>query len=356
LARKGNKSAAQALASRVNAQMGKPVVMMATDDRFQVRRVPIGSLVMERITGGGFARGRHIELYGNESSGKSFVLYRTMALAQERGELCALVDAEHVFDEAWFRRLGGRPEELVGLYPENAEDVIKILMLFAEQDDNVAAASIVGIDSVASLLPLEELAKDPSEGDDRIGSQARMMSRLLRRVTTVNRDTIFLWTNQVRDKINAYGGGVNTPGGRALKFYATTRIEMVKSERVKQERVRAIKGKEVRKPTTVGRWVQVRSEKEKSSRPEMESMFYFDMERGEIDRAMEIVTLGLEDGLISRSANTFLFEDSEGNTWSGLPGKFRQIINDNDDVREELEWAITENTKLLSAPEDDNGA
>jgi recombination protein RecA len=182
-----------------------------------------------------------------------------------------------------------------------------------------------------------------------------MMSKLLRRVTTMNRDTIFLWTNQVRDKIGTYAGGTTTPGGRALRFYASTRIELKRGEREKAERMIVKKGKQVKSPVTVGRWVLVRSEKEKTARPEMQSMFLFDIEHGRIDREEEIIHLGLEDELIERRGNTYEYEDSNGDFWSGTRSVFKRLLAEEEDMKEELEWAISERTKELSAPKDDDG-
>src|SRR5687767_2330259 len=138
----------------INMQMGKSALMMAST--MTVEKVSSGSLVIDRITGGGWARGRHIELYGDESSGKSLLGYLGLVYAQQRGEIAAVIDAEHVFDEKWFRHLGGDPDQLLKYPSEDeeeltAEDVIKLLMLFGDrrQENRVGFALI---DSVASLL------------------------------------------------------------------------------------------------------------------------------------------------------------------------------------------------------------
>jgi recombination protein RecA len=347
------KSASSALATAVNTAMERNVVLPATDPRFTVQRVPIGIHALERVTGGGFARGRHIELFGDESTGKSMALYMTMVLAQQRGEICALVDGEHVFDEVWFRKLGGDPDKLLGFWPKDAEEAIKVLMLFAESSRTVNGVSICGIDSVASMLPREELEKDVDEGDDRVASRARMMSKLLRRVTTMNRSTVFIWTNQMIDSVSAYSGPT-TPGGRALKFYATTRVELRRGERVKENRRVAKGNKIVSKPQVVGHWIQCRSAKEKSARPYMEASFYFDAERAEIDTGRSLIHLALQDGLIERSGNTFSYVDGNNMQFTGTEKQMTGMLRDNHDIREELEWAIGENTKLLAVGEDED--
>lgn len=328
------------------------MVLTATDARFTIQRVPIGIHALERITGGGWARGRHHELFGDESTGKSMAVYMTMVLAQQRGEICALIDGEHVFDTDWFVKLGGDPDELMGFWPENAEEAIKVLMLFAESSREVNGVSVCAIDSVASMLPREELEKDVEEGDARVASRARMMSALLRRVTTMNRSTVFLWTNQMIDSVSQFSGPT-TPGGRALKFYATSRVELRRGDRVKEDRRVAKGNKIVKRPTVVGHWIQCRSAKEKSARPYLEASFYFDAERAEIDTERSLIHLGLQDGLIERSGNSFSYVDSDNMEFTGTEKQMRDMLHDNDEIREELEWAIGENTKLLSSVEDE---
>jgi recombination protein RecA len=290
-------------------------------------------------------------LYGDYAAGKSYISYLTMALAQARGELCAIIDAEKVFDADWFRFLGGDPDQLLSARPRTAEQLIEVLMLFADADtaeeNGSVVADIVTIDSVASLLPQEELNKAPSDGEDRTAGRARMMSRALRRITTVNDRTLFIWTNQLIDQVGGYGGAT-TPGGRALKFYASIRVNLRKETRKKLPRKRAKKTKLENVETPVGQWVVVRAEKQKTGRPELESMFMFDYERRMIDPEMEIIHLGLEDGLIERSTNTFSYEDSDENVWTGQEAKFRRILQDQDDVREELVWAISENSRAIA--------
>jgi recombination protein RecA len=357
--RAAKQSPAQVLAGRINSTLGTDVVGLASDPRFTVQRVPTGSLTIDRITGGGLPRGRHVELFGDYQAGKSYVAYLTMALAQARGEICAIVDSEKVFDEEWFRFLGGDPDQLIAHRPKTAEQLIKVLMLMVEPDDedpDRPIADIVTIDSVASLLPKEEYEKDVDEGDDRTAGRARMMSRALRRVTTVNDHTLFVWTNQLIDSVGGYGGPT-TPGGRALKFYSSIRVRMTKAERKKLPRKRVKQNKLVTSDMPVGQWVTVRTEKNKTTRPEMESMFLFDFETKAIDHDMEIITLGLEDGLIKLSGKTYSFDDSDGNEWSGMETKFRKMIHDNPEMREELEWAIQENTRVIGLQrEDTNGA
>jgi recombination protein RecA len=348
-------SSAQQVMNRVNAQMKRKVVGMATDERFIARRVPTGSLTIDRITGGGLVRGRHVETVGDFSAGKSHMLYRTMALAQQRGEVCALFDGEHVFDESWFRHLGGDPGNLLIERPDTMEEMVKLLMLYVQRAPGVEPANIIGVDSVASMMTKEEREKDLEEGDDRVASLARAMSRGLRRVTTMNTDTLIIWTNQWRDKIGPFPGKTS-PGGRSLGFYASTRIAMVMDQKVKHTKKVAVRGKMVDRDVIIGHWIQVRAEKEKTTRPYQQGMFYFDAEKGCIDLATEVVHLGMEDEIIEQAVNSrkqtvYVYDDEQGEEWRGTLAQWRSFLAEQDDLREELIDLIQENTIILGGME-----
>ncbi len=348
--RKPKGGAATAVLEAINGALGKSVLRRGSDSYFEIHRIPSGSLTIDRITGGGFALGRHVELFGNESSGKSFVQYSTMALSQQRGGQVAVIDPEHSFDSEWFSHLGGIPEALLISHPTSAEEAIKTMMLLAQKHEDGHEIEIVGIDSVATLVPLEELKNDPME-EDRYAPQARMMSRALRRITPFMHHTLFLWTNQLRTNIGAMWGDKNTtPGGRALKFYDTTRIELVKAERVKRKGQVSKRSKLVTSDVVWGHWVQCKSVKEKSSRPYGEGSFIFDAERGEIDLASEVIQLGLVDGLIERTGNTFSFVDLEDKRWAGSESQFRSFLRKNEELRDEVVSAIQENTLVKAQP------
>lgn len=353
----GRVSRAEAIVNRVNSLMDAPVVRRGSDEYFKVVKIPTGSLSIDRITGGGFARGRHVELFGHYAAGKTYVLLKTMALAQQRGEICALVDPEKVFDPAWFKHLGGNPAELILFQPEkewNAEDAIGIMMILADLVDDEEVA-VVGVDSISAMVTKEEMAKDPREGDDRVATQARMMSRALRRITTMNKKTLFIWTNQERSNIGhaAIFQPTVGSGGRAMSFYATTRIEFKKASKIKVKKKVAQKYNLSDKEIQVGTWVQVRAEKEKSTKPYMQASFIFDNENGRIDQVSEIMQLGLEDGVIERHGNTFSYDALDGETWSGTEAVFRKQLIENDDVVEELVDCISDMTVELTKAGDE---
>lgn len=300
-------SPAEEIRLRINLQMHGDVLNKGSDVRYSIQRVPSGSLVIDRLTGGGFARGRHSLLYGDFMAGKSLIVYQTLALAQARGEVCALVDGEHVFDEAWFKAVGGDPDALLLYEPENANQLGNVLKLFIDRAAEVRPVDIVGIDSVASMLPKEELDYDmESESDVRVGSLARLMSLLLRQVTTMNDQTVFLWTNQWRDKISRIPGLKSTPGGHALGFYASTIIEMMQGDKETDKADVPYKGAMVARKRVNGRWVNCTLKKEKTGgRPEDSMSFMLDYNTRRIDREREIIDLGMHDDLIVRKGDYY---------------------------------------------------
>lgn len=350
---KGQLSRAASIAHAINAEL-KTDVRLGNDPYFEIVRIPTGSLVMDRVTGGGWALGRHYEIYGDESAGKSYILYRTLALSQQRGKLCALVDPEHSFDPVWFRNLGGDPRSLLTLHPENAEDAIAVMMMLATraEEDEI---EVIGMDSVASLVPREETEKDPRE-EPRVAGQARMMSRALRRITTVNRKVLFLWTNQMRTDIAVkFGNPSTTSGGKALRFYATGRIEMRKSGKVKGKRKVARGGKLVESEVQIGRWIQVRAEKDKSTRPYREGAFIFSTETDSIDIASEILQLGLEDGLIEQSPRGYSYVDIDDHEHRGTSKGFSKMLRENEELQQELVSVIQDNTINQELGEGEDG-
>lgn len=347
------KSRAAVLAAEINSTLGlEEGVRLGSDSYFEIERIPTGSLVMDRITGGGFALGRHYELFGDESVGKSYIVYRTMALSQQRGNLCAVVDPEHSFDSERFRFLGGNPADLLIQHPSTAEDAIAVMMLLAKHAKE-QTLEIVGIDSVSSFVTTEEADKDVREVD-RVASQARMMSKALRRITTVNKKTLFLWTNQERIDVGVkFGNPKTTSGGRALRYYATGRIEFRRGSNLLHKKKVARAGKLVETEKPFGRWVQVKAVKDKSTVPYMEGAFVFNHRMKKIDPAYEILQLGLEDELIERSSTgVYSYTDLNDKEWKGKEKQFTGYLRKDDELREELESVIVENTRTYYEEEE----
>jgi recombination protein RecA len=338
----GTLTKAASLAHEINASLGTDV-RLGDDPAFEITRIPTGSLVLDRVTGGGFALGRHVELFGDENVGKSYIAYKTMALAQDRGKVCVIVDPEHSFDRKWFKHLGGKPKELLTFHPTNAEDAVAVMMLVAKHAEE-KDIEVVSIDSVSALITKEEAEKDPRE-EDRIASQARMMSRALRRITAANHSILFIWINQERVNIGVrFGNPKTTSGGRALRYYATTRIEMRRGTRIIEERPVARGGKLQNGKVQIGRWIQLRCEKDKSTRPFREGSFIFDNESSEISEASEIIELGLLDGLIERKDNSFYYTDLDDREWKGTYKAFSKLLRTESVLRDELIAVIQDQT------------
>lgn len=348
------RSRALDIASEINSGLGKPALRLASDPELKIVKIPTPSLTINRITGGGLTLGRHVEFYGDPSVGKSAIALGTMAMSQRRGNTCALIDPEGVFDPEWFSHLGGYPEELVYQRPDDAEDVIGSLRMLAEMAQRGYPLEIVSIDSISAMVTKEQVEKDPRE-EERVASQARMMSRALRVITTRNTKVLFIWTNQLRSNIG-FGAQFQpnvTTGGRALGFYATTRIEFKKTGAVTEPRQRAEKGQLKQKDAKIGDWIQARAEKEKSTRPYQQGAYIFNSDLGEIDLASEIIQLGLEDGFIARTGNKYEYETFDGETIRDYEKGFKRQIMGDAAIREELIDAITDQTHQLSRMESD---
>jgi recombination protein RecA len=352
--RTGKLSNAQELASLVNSAMGKPLMRLGSDTELEVVRIPTGSMVIDRITGGGFALGRHVELFGDESACKTYIAFRTMALSQQRGNACALIDPEGTYDPDWFVHLGGIPEELLYFGPRTAEEHMTAdesigVMLTLADHAKEHSLEVITVDSVSAMVPREETEKDPRE-EPRVAGQARMMSRALRRITTANKRTLFIWINQERMNVNMTFGGSpkTTSGGRALRFYATTRINLRKAHKLTEAKKRADRGqmKETQLPT--GNWIQARSEKDKSTRPLQQGMFVFDNTKGRIDLESEIIQLGLEDQIIEKLGNSYLYVNAAGGELKKTWKAFKQAIREDEMLASEMIAAISDMTVELS--------
>jgi recombination protein RecA len=345
MARKTRGGAAATIAARVNAQMKADVVSLGSDDRYEIKRIPTGILTIDRLLGGGFARGRHVELFGDWLVGKSLLAYMTMALAQERGEVCACIDAENVFDKAWFAELGGNPDELIMGEKINASTMGNVLRLLIQKTEEIQGVDIVLIDSVASLLPKEEELHDLEESLQP-ARLAALMSTLLRQLTMQNQDTLFLWTNQWRDKISRVPGLQSTPGGRALGFYASTRIEMAQGEKETEEVAVVRHGAYVKRKQVLGRWVQCTVRKEKTgARPESSKSFLLNYDTRRPDVARELIDLGMEDGLIVRHGDYYHVTGSDDKEikMHGIKNAVKKIDAD-DELREWLVACVEEQT------------
>lgn len=317
--------ALQAAMDKIEKNYGKGAIMKMGDDHIdEIAVIPTGSIGLNAALGvGGFPRGRVIEIYGPESSGKTTLAIHAIAEAQKAGGIAAIIDAEHAFDRFYAEKLGVDVENLWISQPDSGEQALEI----AEQLIRSSAVDIVVIDSVAALTPKAELEGDM--GESKMGLQARLMSQALRKLTaTISKtNTTCIFINQLRDKLGVmFGNPETTTGGNALKFYASVRLDIRRVSQIKD-------GDEV-----IGNQTRVKVVKNKVAPPFRKAEF--DIMFGEgVSRAGEIIDLGVEKGIIKKSGSWFSYDDTKLGQGRDAAKK---CIQDNPELAEELEAKIME--------------
>ena len=323
--------ALQAAMDRIEKNFGKGSIMKLGEENIQeIEVIPTGSLGLDVALGvGGYPRGRIIEIYGPESSGKTTLAIHAIAEAQKNGGIAAIIDAEHAFDRFYAQKLGVDVNSLLIAQPDNGEQALEI----ADQLISSAAVDLVIIDSVAALTPKAEIEGDM--GDNKVGLQARLMSQALRKLTaTISKtNTTCIFINQLREKIGVmFGNPETTTGGNALKFYASVRIDIRKSTPVKD-------GEEV-----MGHLTKVKIVKNKVAPPFRRAEF--DIMFGEgISKVGEIIDLGVEHGIIKKSGSWFSYGETK---LAQGRDAVKQLLADNPELAEELEAKIVEALKKKS--------
>ena len=324
----GKLKALQAAMSKIEKDFGRGSVMKLGDEQIEdVEVIPTGSLALNAALGvGGYPKGRIIEIYGPESSGKTTLAIHAIAEAQKRGGIAAFIDAEHAFDRFYAKKLGVDVDELLISQPDNGEQALEI----ADQLIRSSAIDIIVIDSVAALTPKAEIEGDM--GDNKVGLQARLMSQALRKLTsTISKtNTTCIFINQLREKIGVmFGNPETTTGGNALKFYASVRLDI--------RRVTTLKDGD----TPIGNQVRVKIVKNKVAPPFRKAEFEITFGEG-ISHVGEIVDLGVELGIIKKSGSWFSYGESRlGQGRDAV----KKIIKDNPELSEELEGKIAEALK-----------
>ena len=315
--------ALQAAMDKIEKTFGKGSIMKMGDDHVQeVEVIPSGSIALNAALGvGGYPKGRIIEIYGPESSGKTTLAIHAIAEAQKAGGIAAFIDAEHAFDRFYAAKLGVDIDNLWISQPDNGEKALEI----AEQLIRSSAIDIIVIDSVAALTPKAEI--EGEMGDNRVGLQARLMSQALRKLTSAisKTNTTCIFINQLREKIGVmFGNPETTTGGNALKFYASVRLDIRKGSPIKD-------GEDV-----IGNQTRVKVVKNKVAPPFRKAEF--DIMFGEgISRSGEIIDLGAELGIIKKSGSWYSYNDTK--LGQGRDAA-KQCIQDNPELAEELEALI----------------
>ena len=317
--------ALQLALDKIEKDHGKGTIMKMGDKTVvEVNTISTGSIGLNVALGaGGFPRGRVIEIFGPESSGKTTLAIHAIAQAQKAGGIAAIIDAEHAFDRFYAEKLGVDINNLLISQPDNGEQALEI----ADQLIRSSAVDIVVIDSVAALTPKAEIEGDM--GDSKMGLQARLMSQALRKLTAnINRtNTTCIFINQLRDKIGiTFGNPETTTGGNALKFYASIRLDIRRIGQIKD-------GDEV-----IGNQTRVKIVKNKVAPPFRKAEF--DIMFGEgISIAGEIIDLGVEQGIIKKSGSWFSYGDTKLGQGRDAAKK---VMIDNPELAAELEQKIME--------------
>ena len=309
--------------SSIEKQFGKGAVMKLGESLVSnVSVISTGNLALDMALGvGGFPRGRVIEIYGPESSGKTTVALHAVAEAQKAGGIAAFIDAEHALDPSYARAIGVDVDNLYVSQPDTGEQALEICDALVRS----GAIDIVVVDSVAALVPRAEIEGDM--GDSHVGLQARLMSQGLRKLTSpiAKSNTVVIFINQLREKVGImFGNPETTPGGRALKFYSSIRLDVRKGEQLKQ-------GQEA-----VGNRTKIRVVKNKMAPPH--KLAEVDMIYGEgISKESSLIDVGMEFGIIERSGSYFSYN---GSRIAQGRENARQYLKNNPEIAGEIEEKV----------------
>lgn len=313
----------------IEKQFGKGAIMKLGDDTHnEIAVSPSGSLTLDLALGvGGYPKGRIIEIYGPESSGKTTFALHAIAEIQKAGGRAAFIDAEHALDPVYAKNLGVNINELLLSQPDTGEQALEICEALVRSE----AINIVVIDSVAALVPQAEI--EGEMGDSHVGLQARLMSQALRKLSgTINKtNTIAIFINQLREKVGVmFGNPETTPGGRALKFYSTIRMDVRRSEQIKQG------------DSVIGNKTTVKIVKNKVAPPFKTAVVEIMYGEG-VSRVSEIIDLGVESGIIDKSGAWYSYN---GEKLGQGKETVKALLKENDKLRDELEQKVREHFNM----------
>ena len=317
--------ALQLAMDKLEKTYGKGAVMKLGDEATeQIEVIPSGSIGLDLALGiGGFPKGRIVEIYGPESSGKTTLAIHAIAECQKAGGICAIIDAEHAFDKFYAEALGVDTKNLLISQPDNGEQGLEI----ADNLIRSGAIDLIVVDSVAALTPRAEI--EGEMGDSNVGLQARLMSKALRKLTGTIRKTgcFFIFINQLREKIGVmFGNPETTTGGNALKFYASVRIDIRRSQQIKDGEV------------VVGNRTKVKIVKNKVAPPFRTAEFDIIYGHG-ISRVGELIDMGVDLTVVKKSGSWFSYNETKlGQGRDAV----KQLLEDNPELMEEIEGKVKE--------------
>ncbi len=328
--------ALEAAMNKIEKDFGKGSVMRLGEEiSEEVGVIPSGSIALDAALGvGGYPRGRIVEIYGPESSGKTTLTLHAIAEAQKLGGVAAFIDAEHAFDRVYAKHLGVDTENLLVSQPDNGEQALEI----ADQLIRSSAIDIIVIDSVAALTPKAEI--EGEMGDSKVGLHARLMSQALRKLTSniARTNTTCIFTNQLREKIGVlFGNPETTTGGNALKFYASVRIDVRRSSAIKDG------------DKAIGNIVKVKVAKNKVAPPFRTAVMEIIFGEG-INRNAEIVDLGVTYGIIQKSGAWFSYD---GTRLGQGRDAVKKLLSENQELAKELATKISATISGHSTEEND---
>jgi recombination protein RecA len=292
--------------NEINKKFGPNTIgTVAEMQTLKVERIPTGSIYLDWALGGGWPLGRPVELYGPYSSGKSLIALKTITEAQKKGLKCIYIDAESSFDPEFAKLLGVDVSDLIVSQLSVGEDTIDIVATLLQAD-----VGVIVIDSVASMIPRSEL-EDPMD-QQTMGLAARMMSKALRKLTALNKNTLVIFINQIRMDIASYGRPETTTGGRALGFYAAARVDVRRGEFIKE-------GDDL-----VGQVIKFKVTKNKTAPPFRTGYFNFDYATGNIDQVNEMVSMGIINKKIAQKGPYYAILDKQFQGREALEKELRQ--------------------------------